>query len=147
MKIGSSIQLFFLRRASVIEYYFLKKRAKERQVFLAKESPVIVLGRGKSGTRLLPKCLSKLGVVMNTGEDSIASDINWKPFQLAVKYLAEKYIGATNIDDIDIVDQIFFQKVKLNLTIYMFPLITPLLRCMTAAAAQSASIPRLKASN
>lgn len=83
------------------------KRAEE----LAQQQPVIVLGRGKSGTRLLPKCLAQLGVAMVSRKEVAAADIDDWVFRKVVKRLAQRNLFVDSAEDISARDLALFQKV------------------------------------
>jgi len=89
----------------------MPSRASARASLLRSEKPVVVLGRGKSGTRLVPKCLESLGVVMHARKETPASDVDDRIFQKAINLLAARYYKTNRDSEVRRSDLILFQVV------------------------------------
>ena len=63
---------------------------RARRIALEAERPVVVMGRGHSGTRVLAWALEALGVSMGTLETKPTGDVQDRRFTRAIKRLAER---------------------------------------------------------
>jgi len=84
-------------------------RIRAYQSLLEREKPVLVMGRGKSGTRLVSWAISNLGVALGTAENLPAGDINHRPFRQVVKKLAQRNLGTNSLKGIHQGDLAWFQ--------------------------------------
>src|SRR5262245_25921321 len=77
-----------------------RRRSREREAMLAQFRPVILLGRGHSGTRLLAWACSKLGLQLGFGEGRATGDAEDEQFRKAIKALALTNVGITRLEQI-----------------------------------------------
>src|SRR6266540_3278483 len=79
-----------------------RKRPKvsERAKMLSEQCPVVLLGRGHSGTRVLAWACSKLGLQLGFGEDRATGDADDPQFTEAIKALAFNNVGTTRLEQI-----------------------------------------------
>lgn len=77
-----------------LERLLLPARAEARAEALAREAPLVVMGRGKSGTRLLAFACHHLGLAMGTSGGLGTGDIAHAGFRNAVKALALQHFAA-----------------------------------------------------
>jgi hypothetical protein len=85
----------------VLERLLSRGRIAERHARLAVEQPVVLMGRGKSGTRLLSLACGQLGVSLGITPRLPAADIDHRPFRQAVKALAQRCFAAGGIEAVD----------------------------------------------
>lgn len=67
---------------------------------LSQQCPVVLMGRGHSGTRLLAWACSKLGLQLGFGEDRATGDADDEKFTAAIKALALNNVGITRLGQI-----------------------------------------------
>ena len=67
---------------------------------LAIESPVVLMGRGHSGTRVLSWICAHLGINLGADEDSKAGDVSDESFQHEIKIIALKSLEITRTDQV-----------------------------------------------
>jgi hypothetical protein len=85
-------------------------RNEECRQELAALNPVILMGRGHSGTRVLAWICAHLGVKLGTLETSEAGDVQDLPLQDAILRLAHKSLRATRADALRPSDLAPFQR-------------------------------------
>jgi hypothetical protein len=81
----------------VLERLLAPGRITARHARLAAERPVVLMGRGKSGTRLLSLACGQLGVSLGITPGLPAADIAHRPFRQTVKALARRYYAAESV--------------------------------------------------
>lgn len=79
---------------------FLSPGSRARRRQLAEQSPIVLMGRGHSGTRVLSRICSLLGVRMGTAEDSPAGDVEHSRLQREIKYIALHSLGLTRTEEL-----------------------------------------------
>ena len=65
----------------------LSSNTELRDHFFTSASPVVLMGRGHSGTRVLSSICGYLGVNLGADEDSKAGDVSDERFQKEIKAL------------------------------------------------------------
>ena len=86
------------------------RRSDARREFLRRQRPVILMGRGKSGTRLMAWACSKLGLSLGTTETLPAGDIDHRPFREVIKSLARRNLDVQVMGDLREPELILFEK-------------------------------------
>ena len=81
-----------------------------RRDFLRRQRPVILMGRGKSGTRLMAWACAKLGLSLGTTETLPAGDIDHRPFREVIKALARRNLDVQTLGELREAELILFQK-------------------------------------
>lgn len=71
-----------------------------RHARLAAERPVVLMGRGKSGTRLLSLVCGQLGVALGITPRLPAADIDHRYFRQTVKALAQQHFAAEALEQV-----------------------------------------------
>lgn len=104
-----------LRSSLAFEQLFAQKNIQQRSKKLEHLRPIIVLGRGKSGTRLLPRCLENIGVAMSIKPQMTSGDVDDFVFRKIVKQLARKNLFVDHAQDVSNADFELFQKSALRL--------------------------------
>ncbi len=104
-----------LKSSLAFDRLFNQKKLNQRAEMLAEMQPVIVLGRGKSGTRLLPWCLEHLGVAMSIKPGVVAGDVDDSVFRKIVKQLARRCLFVDRPEDVSNEDLELFQIAVLRL--------------------------------
>ena len=92
-----------------LERLLARDRIAARRTRLSGERPVVILGRGKSGTRLLSLACDQLGVALGITPRRPAADIDHPPFQQAVKALGQRYFAANAVEAISAKDRQWFE--------------------------------------
>ncbi|HEX7928662.1 MAG TPA: sulfotransferase [bacterium] len=93
----------------MLERLLAPKRITARHARLAAQRPVVLMGRGKSGTRLLSLACGQLGVALGITPRLPAADIDHRPFRQAVKALAQRNFAAANAAAVNVKDQQLFE--------------------------------------
>jgi Sulfotransferase family len=75
-------------------------RIARRKTALAAEKPVVLMGRGKSGTRLLSWGCHHLGVNLGNSERVATGDIDHSFFRRTVKALATRAMSGIDVDEV-----------------------------------------------
>jgi hypothetical protein len=75
-------------------------RARSRAQFLSTLSPVVVMGRGHSGTRILSFICRHLGINLGAEEEASAGDVSDRAFQKQIKHIALRSLGVTRIEQV-----------------------------------------------
>jgi hypothetical protein len=75
-------------------------RIQRRHARLAAERPVVLMGRGKSGTRLLSLAVGQLGVALGLTPRLPAADIDHRYFRQTVKALAQRNFAALSAEQV-----------------------------------------------
>ncbi len=104
-----------LKSSLAFEQLFDQQKIKQRSKKLEHLRPIIVLGRGKSGTRLLPRCLENIGVAMSIKPQMTSGDVDDFVFRKIVKQLARKNLCIDHAQDVSNADLALFQKSALRL--------------------------------
>ena len=99
-----------LRASLAVERRLFPHRLRARATILSRQNPVVIMGRGKSGTRLLPLCLSALGVAMATRKSMPAADVDDWVFRKVVKRMARRNLFVDSLAAVDEDDLRLFQK-------------------------------------
>lgn len=86
------------------------RRNEARREFLRQQRPVILMGRGKSGTRLMAWACSKLGLSLGTSASLPAGDIDHRPFREVIKVLARRNLDVQTLGEVREAELILFQK-------------------------------------
>src|SRR5215468_6412180 len=92
-----------------LESIFAPGRLRERRERLAAEHPVIIMGRGKSGTRLLAWACTALGVATGATPLRPSGDIEHRYFRQTVRTLARRNLTARTYGDFRPWDIAWFQ--------------------------------------
>ncbi len=79
-------------------------RLAARHARLAAEQPVVLMGRGKSGTRLLSLAVGQLGVALGLTPRLPAADIDHRGFRQTVKALAGRHFAAESLEQVPVAD-------------------------------------------
>lgn len=85
-------------------------RVRARAQALAAERPLVIMGRGKSGTRLLAWACQHLGVAMGATERLATGDLDDRHFLQTVKRLARRNLGVEALPDVRPGDLLRFQR-------------------------------------
>ena len=93
----------------LLERILMPHRLRERRDWLAAESPVVVMGRGKSGTRLLAWALQLLGIAMGATERLKTGDFDDNRFLQTVKSLARRNLAVERPEEVRQGDQLRLQ--------------------------------------
>lgn len=80
----------FTRARLIVDRTLSPNLLEARAEFLKCQSPVILMGRGKSGTRLMSWACAKLGLSLGTTPRLPAGDLAHRPFREVVKGLARR---------------------------------------------------------
>jgi hypothetical protein len=75
--------------------------SRQRAIRLAKESPLVVMGRGHSGTRVLAWALQKLGIQMGATEEVPTGDVQDLQFSRAIKRICRASLHRSPTLDAD----------------------------------------------
>lgn len=84
----------------LLERILKPDRIRERRERLAQESPVVVMGRGKSGTRLLAWALQMLGIAMGATERLKTGDFDDHRFLQTVKSIACRNLAVEGLQEL-----------------------------------------------
>jgi hypothetical protein len=76
-------------------------KAEPRAELLAGLSPVIIMGRGHSGTRILAWLCNHLGILLDTREDAAPGDVHDFRFQDEIKAIALRSLEVTQVEQVD----------------------------------------------
>ena len=79
---------------------FLPSRRRALAEFLAKQKPVILMGRGHSGTRVLSWICTHLGVNLGTRDDLATGDVSDTRFSNEIVAIAVQSVGVTRPDQV-----------------------------------------------
>ena len=79
---------------------FLPSRRRALAEFLAKQKPVIVMGRGHSGTRVLSWICTRLGIQLGTREDLRSGDVSDTRFSGEITAIAVHSLGVTRLEQV-----------------------------------------------
>src|SRR2546423_345235 len=90
------------------------ERSKIRSRLLTAVSPVVLMGRGHSGTRVLSWICAHLGVNLGAKEDSKAGDVSDERFQKQIKIIALKSLDITRTDQVAPAELRRFQRAVFN---------------------------------
>lgn len=90
-------------------FHWLRNRrtVKEQAAFLAALQPVLIMGRGHSGTRVLSYACTHLGIQLGT--TSATGDADDRTFTRTIKKIAALNLAPRDIDSVDGKDLIRFQ--------------------------------------
>jgi hypothetical protein len=80
--------------------FLFSKRIESRRQFLAGLSPVVLMGRGHSGTRVLSWACTHLGVRLGTLEESRAGDVQDLHLQDEILRVARCSLGITRAEQV-----------------------------------------------
>jgi sulfotransferase family protein len=69
---------------------------KELEKKLAQQSPVVLMSRGHSGTRVLAWLCTRLGIELGTREDLATCDVSFLEFSQQIKKMATGNVGVVN---------------------------------------------------
>jgi hypothetical protein len=83
----------------LIDLIFPAQR-RTRAEFLAAQRPVVLMGRGHSGTRVLSWICTHLGVNLGTREDLVTGDVSDTRFQDEIVAVALQCLGATRPEEV-----------------------------------------------
>jgi hypothetical protein len=75
-------------------------RARSRAQFLSTLSPVVVMGRGHSGTRILSFICAHLGINLGAEEEAWAGDVSDRTFQKQIKSIALHSLDVTRVEQV-----------------------------------------------
>src|ERR1041384_2226506 len=84
--------------------------SRAKSEFLASLTPIIIMGRGHSGTRILSKLCAALGVNLGVDEDAPAGDVSDERFQNEIKKIAVRSLGVTSPQQVQPDDLRRFQR-------------------------------------
>ncbi len=90
------------------------KKIIEKKRFLRQMTPVIIMSRGHSGTRLLSWALNCLEIQMGVEENLQTGDVNYTAFTDKIKRIAIDNIGITSLEEIREKDSQRFQTAVLD---------------------------------
>ena len=93
---------------------FFSERSKTRSRLLAAAGPVVLMGRGHSGTRVLSWICAHLGVNLGAEEDSKAGDVSDERFQKQIKIIALESLEMTRSDQVQPAEVHRFQRAVFN---------------------------------
>jgi hypothetical protein len=93
-----------------LERLLVPGRPAARHERLAAERPVVLMGRGKSGTRLLSLACGQLGVALGLTPRLPAADIDHRGFRQTVKWLARRNFAAESLAQVPPGDVLRFEQ-------------------------------------
>jgi hypothetical protein len=94
----------------LLERVFAPHRIRLRRETLAGEQPVVIMGRGKSGTRLLAWACQMLGLAMGATERLKTGDLDDLRFLRTIKVLARRNLDVEWVEEVRAGDLIRFQR-------------------------------------
>jgi len=80
--------------------FWNKGKNEKARAFLAEQSPVIIMGRGHSGTRVLAWACTYLGLKLGTNEGLATGDADDVNFTRTIRKIATNNVGVTNVADL-----------------------------------------------
>ncbi len=80
------------------ERIFRPGAIRSRSKMLAAQEPLVIMGRGKSGTRLLAWACQELGFALGATHRSKTGDLDDRRFLSVVKWIARRHISAAKSD-------------------------------------------------
>ena len=86
------------------------RKDAERSQKLSEMSPVILMGRGKSGTRILSFMSVKLGLQFGTSGELATGDADDQKFTDEIKRIAFRNVGVVKLSEVDDKELVKFQK-------------------------------------
>lgn len=78
-----------------------KSLSEEQKKILFEQKPVILMGRGHSGTRVLSWACAKLGICLGTDEGLATGDADDQVFTQEIKKIAVDNVGITRVEQIN----------------------------------------------
>lgn len=81
-----------------------------RREYLVRQRPVILMGRGKSGTRLLAWACTKLNIELGTSETLATGDIDYRPLREVLRALARRNLDVRTMEQLRTAELNLFQK-------------------------------------
>lgn len=87
-----------------------RHKCREQGEMLSQQSPVVLMGRGHSGTRILSWACSKLGLQLGFSDDRATGDADDQKFTEEIKALAINNVGITRLGQIREGDLYRFQR-------------------------------------
>jgi len=93
-----------------LKQWFSPGVSDEQKFFLEQQQPIILMGRGHSGTRVLSWACSHLGIILGTSDGLATGDSDDQKFTQEIKKIATKNVGIIQAEDANEKDLGQFQK-------------------------------------
>ncbi len=90
--------------------FFNSEKRKAQQALLSEQSPIVLMGRGHSGTRVLSWLCTTLGINLGTSHDLATGDADDQKFTQQIKKITLNNIACTEENDVNSGDLYRFQK-------------------------------------